>query len=78
MMIVERHERIMARATMKNDDIFFIEPCNNWEGCHVWKHYIAKDIFRQETDVQDSENEVNKGVPNMILVEDTCFLNLRK
>jgi len=58
MMIVERHERIMARATMKNDDIFFIEPCNNWEGCHVWKHYIAKDIFRQETDVQDSENEV--------------------
>ena len=61
MMIVERHERIMARATMKNDDIFFIEPCNNWEGCHVWKHYIAKDIFRQETDVQDSENEVNKG-----------------
>merc|ERR1711973_645120 len=58
MMLVERHERIMARATMKNDDIFFIEPCNNWDGCHVWKHYIAKDIFRQETDVQDSENEV--------------------
>ena len=58
MMIVERNGRVMARVTMVTGDVFFVEPCNNWEGCHVWKHYLAQDIFVQETEVKEKDNKV--------------------
>lgn len=58
MFLVERAGRVMGRFLTEAGDVFFIEPCNNWEGCHVWKHYNAQDIFVQEVEVLDTELEV--------------------
>ena len=48
----------MGRYLTEAGDVFFIEPCNNWERCHVWKHYHAQDIFVQEVDELDTDMEV--------------------
>lgn len=58
MFLVERAGRVMGRFLTEAGDVFFIEPCNNWEGCHVWKHYNAQDIFVQEVEELDTEPEV--------------------
>ena len=59
MFLVERGGRVLGRFLSQSGDVFFLEPCNNWEGCHVWKHYHAQDIFLQELEVEDPELEVN-------------------
>ena len=43
-----RNERVMGKVRMNDRSMFFIEPCNNWEGCHVWKK-ISQDTFVDET-----------------------------
>ena len=58
MFLVERAGRVMGRFLTEAGDVFFIEPCNNWEGCHVWKHYNAQDIFIQEVEELDTDPEV--------------------
>ena len=58
MFLVERAGRVMGRFLTEGGDVFFIEPCNNWEGCHVWKHYHAQDIFLQEVEEIDTDLEV--------------------
>ena len=58
MFLVERAGRVMGRFLTEAGDVYFIEPCNNWEGCHVWKHYNAQDIFVQEVEELDTEMKV--------------------
>ena len=58
MFLVERGGRVMGRFLSEAGDVFFIEPCNNWEGCHVWKHYHAQDIFVQEVEEPYTSLEV--------------------
>lgn len=58
MFLVERAGRVMGRYLTEVGDVFFIEPCNNWERCHVWKHYYAQDIFVQEVEEIDTDIEV--------------------
>ena len=68
MFLVERAGRVMGRFLTEGGDVFFIEPCNNWEGCHVWKHYHAQDIFVQEVEELDTDLEVEN-----IHVQCTCL-----
>ena len=58
MFLVERAGRVMGRYLTEVGDVFFIEPCNNWERCHVWKHYYAQEIFVQEVEEIDTDMEV--------------------
>merc|ERR1712142_92920 len=55
-----RNDRVMGKVRINDRSMFFLEPCNNWEGCHVWK-MISQDIFFDETDEpsieKDSTNE---------------------
>ena len=46
---------------MNDRSMFFIEPCNNWEGCHVWKK-ISQDIFVDETqEVSVNEEKLSQS-----------------
>ena len=45
-----RNNRMMGKVSMSDNTMFFVEPCNNWEGCHVWKK-ISQDSFVDETHV---------------------------
>jgi len=58
MFLVERAGRVMGRYLTEVGDVFFIEPCNNWERCHVWKHYYAQEIFVQEVEEIDTDMEI--------------------
>merc|ERR1739838_719403 len=60
-----RNNRMMGKVSLADRSMFFVEPCNNWEGCHVWK-MMSQDSFIDEThefstyDDKLSEVEVRK------------------
>ena len=54
--LCERMGRVVGRVSLATGE-FMIEPCNNWGGCHVWKHYDL-NTFRQETNEPDMEQQV--------------------
>ena len=58
MFVVEREGRVMARIVFNNADVLFLEPCNNWSGCHVMKQYHMDRIFLEETEVKDKDVKV--------------------
>ena len=56
-----RNNRMMGRVRTNDQSMFFIEPCNNWEGCHVWKK-ISQDIFVDEThEVSFDEKKISES-----------------
>ena len=55
--LCERKGRVVGRISLATGEIFMIEPCNNWEGCHVWKHHDL-NTFRQETNEPDTDPQV--------------------
>ena len=73
MLVVERQGRVMGKLYMESGDVVFIEPCSNWEGCHVWKQYHARTIFKEETEVKDKDLKVHFSY--LILIKNCIFLH---
>ena len=44
-----RNSRVMGKVRLGDRTMYFLEPCNNWEGCHVWKR-INQESFVDESD----------------------------
>ena len=58
MTLVERSGRVMGRMYQSDGEVVFIEPCNNWEHCHVWRQYSAEKIFTEETEVREKQTKM--------------------
>ena len=56
----------MSRIILDNADVLFIEPCNNWSGCHVMKQYHMDRIFMEETEVKDKDMKVSSRIEQWI------------
>ena len=55
--LCEREGRLVGRVSLATGDTFMIEPCSNWDGCHVWKHYDY-NTFTMETNEPDTDQQV--------------------
>merc|ERR1712215_412102 len=51
-----RDSRVMGKVSRVDGTIDFIEPCNNWAGCHVWKK-INQNVFVDEKKLSKFELE---------------------
>jgi len=47
-----RDTHMMGKVSKVDSTMYFIEPCKNWEGCHVWKK-ISQNAFVDETHEND-------------------------
>merc|ERR1712179_178512 len=52
-----RNNRVMGKLRLDERTMYFLEPCNNWEGCHVWK-MISQETFVDEYDELSVEKAV--------------------
>ena len=59
--LCERAGRVVGRVSLATGETFTIEPCNNWENCHVWKHFHYQS-FTQETNEPDTDYQVIRAL----------------
>ena len=55
-----RNSRVMGKVRLDDRTMYFLEPCNNFEGCHVWK-MINQESFVDEFDELSVESPVLSG-----------------
>ena len=52
-----RNSHVMGKVRLDDRTMYFLEPCNNFEGCHVWK-MINQESFLDEFDELSVESPV--------------------